>query len=182
MNNDFFICDTGASDWFVRPVNCIDYLYSVGTTEVDKAGGAVDTHLRNNLGEILMDPRATQLLPLGLCAANNILSFVWIQGQAGPYIGFLEPWEATAILAILAPKYLQEPTVNNLPHYDPFRAELARTVYSAIVANHYGESCESAGQMLKPRPRMRERVDEAADPAEVIGPVPELAPFREGGA
>ena len=123
----------------------------------------------------MMGDRDAQLMPLGLCAANGIISYVHIQGQAAPYIGYLEPWEADALLAIMSPKYLQEPVVNNLPHYDPHRADLARTAYATIEAAYDGYDIEELGGVLKPRPRMREGIK----PPEVEGE--RIAPFHAGG-
>ena len=176
VDGSFWILDTGASDWFVRPTPDIDCKFPLGDTNVDKAGGASNQHKQNLIGEILIGPDHPQLMPVGLCVANNILSYIHVQGQAGPYVGFLEPWEAEAILSILAPRYLQEPTVNNLPHYDPYRAELARTVYAAMVGNNGGYDTSSLGAMLKPRPRMRD-VDGTGSMIATSGPN-----FRMGGA
>ena len=176
--DDWWIVDSGASDWFARE-SFADRKHKLFRTEVSKAGGAHDDHKLNRAGEVLVGPKDMQLMPVTMCCANKIISYIHVQGQPAPYIGYILPQEAEAILAILAPRYLTEPIHNNLPYWDPDRVHQARKISALMHCKAEGKDISSIAPIPKPTPRLREQPMPKIEPTGMLSHA--WHPFQVGG-
>ena len=88
--HDAFALDSGTTDVLAHE----SILEGAATSDicVDKAGGAWGMHQVTNLGEILVDPPARQLMPVVPLMTNAIADIVFRSGALGPIVSQFDGW------------------------------------------------------------------------------------------
>ena len=135
ITDEFYILDSGASNAFVRGGG--HEKHKRKDVGVLTAGGARVTKQRNNIGEIIIDRSARQLIPLAALQDTGV-SCLFLQNDYGPVFGHLPPELEALFRQALAP-YYREPMRNNIPYLDPTRAAQCRVLLAKKLHQYKGK-------------------------------------------